>query len=243
MYCNNRWDIPLDLLKFLFGQTDCFFFFPLCLRSPRWSLQQVLPSWKEPIQIQRGDQSGDLKDARGPLLYLHIPGYQNSAQNCRGLPWLEVCGPSPGRLDSSAAGKRPYILQGVWQNWGLTRHRVIFSQVKVSPSVVPLSSSAPCPSGALRRIHSSCRTSSPDSEERRKARTIMWKAHGKRKTRQCLAYLGIFFLFPESFRIKDKMVFEGLYIWWLSFHVWIQVVVWRKAWRPCWRPRGVTCWS
>lgn len=42
-----------------------------------------------------------------------------------------------------------------------------------------LSSWASCLSGALRRIPSSCRTSSRDSEERKKARTITWKAHGE----------------------------------------------------------------
>lgn len=105
-------------LLFFSSQSYWLFWFSFP-RAPWRSLQQALPPWKEPIQIQRGNQPGDLEDARSPLLHLHIPGYQNSAESCWGLPWLEVCGPSPGRVDKSAAGKRPYIFQGVWRTRGV----------------------------------------------------------------------------------------------------------------------------
>lgn len=107
-----------DSLLFFSSQSYWLFWFSFP-RAPWRSLQQALPPWKEPVQIQRGDQPGDLEDARSPLLHLHIPGYQNSAESCWGLPRLEVCGPSPGRVDKSAAGKRPYIFQGVWLTRGL----------------------------------------------------------------------------------------------------------------------------
>lgn len=71
-----------------------------------------MSSWKEPVQIERGDQSRDPEDACSSLLYLHLPGHQNPAEGRGGLPRLEVCGPSPGCVDQSAPGERSHFFQG-----------------------------------------------------------------------------------------------------------------------------------
>ena len=148
-----------------------------------------MPPWKEPIQIQRGDQSGDPEDARSSLLHLHLPGHQDPAESGRGLPRLEVCGPSPGCVDPGAAGERSHFFQGAWWTFGFYTHAtgsitrtvqscMLFLDFQRFPCL-SLSSWAYCLSGALRRTLSSCKTSNHDSGERRRPRRTTWKAHGE----------------------------------------------------------------